>query len=86
MNQANKNIKKQGHRQLEGIVVSNKMKKTIVVKVDTVKVHSKYHKRFIVSTKHKVHDEKGQYKVGDKVTFVECRRLSKDKNWRVIYK
>jgi len=83
----NKKIeKKQGHRQLAGIVISNKMAKTIVVVVENVKVHPKYHKRYIVTQKYKVHDEKGQYKKGDKVDFVECRRLSKDKKWRVIYK
>ena len=73
------------HRLLEGVVLTNKMKKTIVVKVDRVKVHAKYHKRYVLSTKYKVHDEKGQFKPGDKVTFAECRPLSKDKKWRVIY-
>jgi small subunit ribosomal protein S17 len=40
-------------------------------------------KRFTVSRKYKVHDEKNQYKEGDKVSFVECRPMSKDKRWRV---
>ena len=74
-------IKKKFH----GIVVSDKMDKTIVVKVDRVKVHPKYKKRYTVSKKYKVHDEKKQYKEGDKVTFIECRPLSKDKRWRAIY-
>lgn len=67
-----------------GVVVSDKMDKTIVVKVDRVKINKKYNKQYTVSTKFKVHDEKKQYKVGDKVNFVECRPLSRDKRWRVI--
>ena len=72
-------------KKFNGIVVSDKMDKTIVVKVDRVKQHTKYLKRYTVSKKYKVHDEKNQYKEGDKVNFVECRPLSKDKKWRVIY-
>lgn len=71
-------------RTFTGVVVSDKMAKTIVVKVDTVKIHPRYLKRYKVSKKYKVHDEKNQYKVGDKVSFVECRPLSKDKRWRVV--
>jgi len=67
-----------------GIVVSDKMEKTIVVKVDRVKINQKYHKRYTVSKKFKVHDEKKQYKIGEQVNFVECRPLSRDKRWRVI--
>ncbi|MEA3463556.1 MAG: 30S ribosomal protein S17 [Patescibacteria group bacterium] len=73
-------------KKFNGIVVSDKMDKTIVVKVDRVKVHSKYKKRYTVSKKYKVHDEKNKFKEGDKVTFVECRPLSKDKRWRALYK
>lgn len=72
-------------RKLTGTVVSAKMQKTIVVEVDSVKTHKKYHKRYTMSRKFKVHDEKGQYKIGDVVNFVECRPLSKDKKWRVTY-
>lgn len=68
-----------------GVVSSDKMDKTIVVRVERVKIHPKYHKRYKVSRKYKVHDEKNQFKIDDKVTFVECRPLSKDKRWRVIY-
>jgi small subunit ribosomal protein S17 len=70
-------------RKFNGIVVSDKNDKTIVVKVETVKKHPKYQKRYVVSRKYKVHDEKNQYHVGDKVTFVECRPLSRDKRWRI---
>jgi small subunit ribosomal protein S17 len=62
------------------------MDKTIIVRVDRVKIHPKYNKRSTVSRRYKVHDEKNTYKTGDKVEFVECRPLSKDKRWRVIYK
>jgi small subunit ribosomal protein S17 len=71
-------------RQLSGVVVSDKMAKTIVVKVESVKIHPKYQKRYIRSRKYKVHDEKGQFHVGDQVTFVQCRPLSKDKRFRVL--
>ncbi len=73
-------------RKFSGVVVSDKMTKTIVVMVERVKVHPKYGKRYTVSAKYKVHDEKGQFHVGDKVNFVECRPLSRDKRWRVLSK
>ena len=71
-------------KQFQGVVISNSNAKTIVVKVENVKKHPKYQKRYVVSRRYKVHDEKNQYQVGDKVTFVECRPLSRDKRWRVI--
>ena len=71
-------------RQFSGIVVSNKMNKTIVVKVNIIKRHPKYRKHFTVSKRYKVHDEKNAYKIGDAVTFQECRPLSKEKRWRAI--
>lgn len=73
-------------KKFNGIVVSNKMNKTIIVRVDRVKLAKKYNKRYTVSKRYKVHDEKGQFKEGDKVTFIECRPLSKDKRWRVLTK
>ncbi len=72
-------------KRFEGVVVSDAMDKTIIARVDRVKVHSKYLKRFSVSKKYKVHDEKNKFKTDDKVIFVECRPLSKGKRWRVIY-
>lgn len=87
MTKQNKQIKENTNkRKLTGEVVSDKMAKTIVVKVESVKVHPKYQKRYTVSKKYKVHDETNQYKVGDKVVFVECRPLSRDKRWRVLSK
>lgn len=71
-------------RTFQGEVVSAKMAKTVVVRVDTMKQHSKYNKRYTVSAQYKVHDEHGTCKVGDTVTFVECRPLSKDKRYRLI--
>jgi small subunit ribosomal protein S17 len=79
-------VKKTIKRKFNGIVVSDKMDKTIVVRVDSSIIHPKYKKRIKVSKKFKVHDEKNQYKEDDKVSFVECRPISKDKKWRVIYK
>jgi len=71
-------------KKFSGVVVSDKNDKTIVVKVETVKVHPKYKKRHVVSRRYKVHDETNQYKTGDKVMFIECRPLSRDKRWRVL--
>lgn len=73
-------------KQLTGTVISNKMQKTVVVKVERIKKHPKYKKRYKVSKKYKAHDEKGEYKIGDKVIIEECRPLSRDKKWRVIRK
>ena len=72
-------------KKFSGIVVSDKMEKTIVVKVDRIKSHPKYHKRYAVSKRYKVHDEKSSFKIGDKISFIECRPLSKEKRWRAIY-
>ena len=71
-------------KKFSGVVVSDKSDKTIVVKVDTVRIHPKYKKRYTRSQKYKVHDEKNEFKTGDKVSFVECRPLSRDKRWRVV--
>ena len=72
------------HRLFEGTVVRDAMNKTIVVRVDRIVVHPKYKKRYRVSKRYKVHDEKNTYKIGDRVQFVECRPLSKEKRWRVL--
>ncbi len=80
------NDKKVIKKKFSGVVTSDKMDKTIVVSVDSVRKHPKYGKRYTVSRKFKVHDEKNQFKEGDVVDFIECRPLSKEKRWRVIYK
>lgn len=70
-------------RSFVGTVVSASTKKTIVVKVDTMKMHTKYHKQYRVSRKYHVHDENGTAKVGDVVEIIACRPLSALKHWRL---
>lgn len=79
-------INKIGKKQriFEGIVTSDKMDKTVVVRVDNMKFNSKYKKHYISSKKYKVHDEQNRYKEDDKVRFIGCRPFSKDKKWRVL--
>ena len=73
-----------GRRQeRQGIVVSDAMEKTIVVRVDVVKAHPRYKKVVRRSVKFHAHDESGQAKVGDVVRIVETRPLSKTKRWRL---
>jgi len=79
-----KTLESNKQRKFSGVVVSAKSDKTIVVEVKAVKTHSKYKKRFTVNTKYKVHDEKNEHQEGDKVLFVECRPLSKNKRWRTV--
>ena len=57
-------------KRFAGVVVSHAMEKTIVVRVDSVRVHPKYKKRYTVSKKYKVHDEKNQFKEKDLVIFI----------------
>ncbi len=77
-------IKRNYRKGREGIVVSDKMEKTVVVLEETMKFHKLYKKRLKVSKKHKAHDENNDCKVGDKVRIMETRPLSKDKRWRVV--
>ncbi len=70
-------------RILKGVVVSDKMTKTIVVKVSSLKKHPKYKKYFKVSQKYKAHDEENQYHTGDHVLIKETRPMSKEKRWIV---
>jgi small subunit ribosomal protein S17 len=67
-----------------GVVVSNKMTKTVVVRVERRVADSKYGKIVTRATKLKAHDEKQECRVGDRVRIVESRPLSKDKRWRVV--
>lgn len=73
-------------RKFEGVVVSDKMQKTVVVAVTRRKKHPKYKKYFNVTTKFKAHDETNQYHIGDKVVIQETNPLSKEKRWIVIGK
>lgn len=68
-------------RSFEGAVVKISGAKTISVKVNSVRMHPKYHKQYTVSKKFAVHDEKTLAKVGDTVRFIECRPISKAKRW-----
>jgi len=67
-----------------GTVVSNKMDKTIVVAVDTLKTHPKYLKQYKSTKRYKVHAEEKKYALGDKVTFEECRPMSRGKHHKVV--
>lgn len=69
---------------LQGVVVSDKMDKTIVVEVETHKRHPKYAKRIKYSNKYYAHDEKNEAKVGDVVTIMGCRPLSATKRFRLV--
>ena len=66
-----------------GIVVSDKMDKTVVVAVSDKRKHPVYKKTITYTKRFKAHDEANECGVGDKVRIVETRKLSKDKNWRV---
>lgn len=70
-------------RKLEGVVVSDKMQKTVVVAVTRKKKHPKYKKYYKITTRFKAHDEKGLYHTGDNVVIQETRPISKDKRWIV---
>ncbi len=70
-------------KQLKGVITSTKMAKTVVVKVERVKQHSRYKKRYKVHKKYKAHAD-GEFKIGDKVIIEECKPISKDKQWKVL--
>ena len=69
---------------LQGVVVSNKNDKTIIVEVETHKRHAKYAKRVKYSSKYTAHDELNACNVGDTVTIMACRPLSATKRWRLV--
>jgi len=71
-------------KQLKGIIISDKMQKTVVIDVEQIKEHKKYKRRYKFNKKYKAHDEKGEYKKGERVIIEECRPISKHKRWRVI--
>ncbi|MBP5662572.1 MAG: 30S ribosomal protein S17 [Clostridia bacterium] len=71
-------------KQRVGIVVSDKMDKTIVVAVKTKVLHPLYGKTVNRTTKFKAHDEKNECGIGDTVRIMETRPLSKDKRWRLV--
>ena len=67
-----------------GIVVSDKMDKTIVVKIEELEQHKLYKKSVKKTVKFKAHDENNEAHVGDKVSLMETRPLSKEKHWRLV--
>ena len=69
-------------RSKTGTVITAK-DKTVVIQVDTYRIHEKYKKRYRVSKKFHAHDENNEHKVGDKITIYESRPLSKMKRWTV---
>lgn len=81
MDKENKKI-----RTLRGIIVSDKMQKTVVVAVTRLVKHPKYKKYYKVTRRFKAHDETGEYRTGDKVLIQETKPLSKEKRWKVMAK
>jgi len=74
----------QSKRVREGVVVSSKMNKTIVVLVTRLLQHAKFNKVIKRHIKYSAHDEKNEAKQGDRVQIVETRPLSKTKRWRLV--
>jgi len=75
--------KKSNRKTMTGVVVSNKMDKTVVVAVTTAAKHGMYSKTIKVTNKYKAHDGDNACGVGDRVTIEECRPLSREKRWNV---
>jgi len=73
-------------KQLKGVVVSNKMQKTVVVAVTRLKEHHLYKKKYKVTNRYQAHDEKNQYQVNDQVVIEEIRPISLNKRWNVLRK
>jgi small subunit ribosomal protein S17 len=75
---------KTGKREFVGIVLSDKMEKTIVIGVDSKTLHPLYKKYVTRTKKLKAHDEANDAKVGDRVRVIECRPISKEKCWKLV--
>jgi small subunit ribosomal protein S17 len=71
-------------RTIKGVVISNKMDKTIVVRAERLVKHPIFHKYVRKHVKYKAHDEQNQSKLGDTVLIIESRPLSKEKRWRML--
>lgn len=70
-------------RERMGIVVSDRMNKTVVVQVERLVKHPKYKKRIRARARYKAHDEQNRCRIGDCVSIIETRPLSRDKRWAV---
>lgn len=79
-----KEIKEEKSNSLKGVVVSDKMDKTVVVSVSRFVKHPLYGKFYKISKKYKAHDKGNIYKKGDKVEIIETRPISKDKKFKVV--
>jgi len=75
---------KSGKKEFIGLVKSDKMDKTIVVSIETLKLHSLYKKYVKRAKKVKAHDEKNDARIGDRVRVIECRPISKEKCWTLV--
>jgi len=84
VNKVKKEITEKKGNTLKGIVVSDKMDKTIVVSVSRFVKHPLYGKFYKISKKYKAHDNNNQFKIGDKVEIIETRPISKDKRFKVV--
>ena len=73
-------------KELKGVVVSNRMIKTVVVAVTRLKLQKKYKKQYKVTTRYKAHNEKNELVPGDQVIIQESKPISKDKRWIVLRK
>jgi small subunit ribosomal protein S17 len=71
-------------KEMEAVVVSNKMQKTVVVAIKKLVRHATFQKYYTITKKYKAHDEKSECSVGDKVVIRESRPLSKEKRWVVV--
>jgi small subunit ribosomal protein S17 len=76
--------RKSGKKEFVGIVKSDKMMKTIVIAIETMKLHPLYKKYVRRLKKVKAHDENNDAKIGDRVRVIECRPLSREKRWRLV--
>lgn len=82
----NKQIITKSPKKIDGIVVSDKMDKTVVVNSQRFVKHKKYGKYYKIDKKYKAHDENNEYKIGDKVTIEETKPISKNKSFKVLKK
>lgn len=72
------------NKRLKGMVVSDKMDKTVMVKVVSWKTHPLYQKKYKQDKKYKVHDSENQLKIGDEILIEEYHPISKDKRWKRV--
>jgi small subunit ribosomal protein S17 len=70
-------------KERRGLVISNRMQNTVVVSIGRTVMHPKYRKYLKLQSHVKAHDEKNECQIGDRVSIVECRPLSREKRWRV---